>query len=248
MPDSIKLLCEIQNIDIEIERLEKEKLRHKKDLDGMEAGSNKIREEIEARRKELEVLRLGKKDREEKLRENREKIEKDQKRANELKTEKQFAALTKEVSNAQKASKLLDIEINAIAEKCEGIGNDIEEKEKTLAEKEERRSLMGEEFEKRKTGWESARKEEENKREAISKALDPRLLKRYETIKTRRGGVGVANVKNETCLGCYIQIPPQVFIQLRKGSKEIITCPHCHRILYFEDTSPALASASTVKD
>ena len=48
-------------------------------------------------------------------------------------------------------------------------------------------------------------------REKVIKDLNPSILKRYETIKSRRGGRGLAKVFNETCQECFIHIPPQVY-------------------------------------
>jgi len=236
---SVKLLCQIQNIDLEIDSIEKEKERYQKDLEGLSVGINSLSEQIEALKKELAVFKAEKSERDDKVRENKEKIEKDQKRLNEIKTEKQLAALTKEITNAQKANKLLDIEIGSLSEKEEAREKVLLEKDGSLNEKTEKSGALKEEFERRKAEWKAQREEKEKMRIDVSSKLPPHLLKKYETIRSRRAGIGIVNVKNETCRGCYIQIPPQVYIQLKKGSEEIITCPHCHRILYSEESPGA---------
>ena len=50
--------------------------------------------------------------------------------------------------------------------------------------------------------------------------------------------MGVVNVRQETCQGCFVHIPPQMFIEVQKN-KEIIRCPNCNRILYFEGEGKA---------
>jgi len=49
--------------------------------------------------------------------------------------------------------------------------------------------------------------------------------------------VGVVNVRHETCQGCFVHIPPQMFIEVQKNN-EIIRCPNCNRILYFGEGRP----------
>ena len=43
----------------------------------------------------------------------------------------------------------------------------------------------------------------------------------------------VAIVSNETCLGCRVGIPPQLYIEILKGEK-IVACGTCQRILIDE--------------
>ena len=44
----------------------------------------------------------------------------------------------------------------------------------------------------------------------------------------------MVGVKNGTCRGCNMNIPPQLYIVLQRGAT-IETCPSCHRIIYWED-------------
>ena len=58
--------------------------------------------EAERSKLELDALASGKAEKEDKLRENKERIEKDQKRLGDIKNDKQYKALTKEISDAEK--------------------------------------------------------------------------------------------------------------------------------------------------
>jgi predicted nucleic acid-binding Zn-ribbon protein len=69
------------------------------------------------------------------------------------------------------------------------------------------------------------------KRNEIVSRVDSTLLKQYEFLKERLRGVAVAKVKDATCLGCHMHIPPQLFNELHRGDR-IITCPSCLRILH----------------
>jgi predicted nucleic acid-binding Zn-ribbon protein len=50
------------------------------------------------------------------------------------------------------------------------------------------------------------------------------------------GGIAVTEVKGEVCQGCNMNIPPQLYVEI-KSNEEIIQCPQCHRILYYKSTS-----------
>ncbi len=79
-------------------------------------------------------------------------------------------------------------------------------------------------------GW----KKQMERREALSKQIEARLSKLYNTLKEKRRGVGVVNVRNETCQGCFLNIPPQMYNEVQKNNT-LIQCPNCNRILYWEE-------------
>jgi predicted nucleic acid-binding Zn-ribbon protein len=70
-------------------------------------------------------------------------------------------------------------------------------------------------------------------RDALAAVIKPEVLKRYGTIRMRRG-LAVVSVRNGTCQGCNMNIPPQLYNTLQRG-QTIETCPSCHRIIYWED-------------
>ena len=70
-------------------------------------------------------------------------------------------------------------------------------------------------------------------RDALTRDVRPEVLKRYSGIRIRRG-LAVVGVRNGTCQGCNMNIPPQLYNVLQRGSS-IETCPSCHRIIYWED-------------
>jgi predicted nucleic acid-binding Zn-ribbon protein len=70
-------------------------------------------------------------------------------------------------------------------------------------------------------------------RDALAAGIKPEMLKRYSTIRRRRG-LAVVSVRNGTCQGCNMNIPPQLYNTLQRG-QTIETCPSCHRIIYWED-------------
>jgi predicted nucleic acid-binding Zn-ribbon protein len=49
------------------------------------------------------------------------------------------------------------------------------------------------------------------------------------------GGIAVTEVKEEVCQGCNMNIPPQLYVEI-KSNEEIIQCPQCRRILYYKGT------------
>ncbi len=76
-------------------------------------------------------------------------------------------------------------------------------------------------------------------RSSVSERLDARLLEQYEKIGTRRRPV-VVRISQEICLGCRVNIPPQLYIEILR-CESLLTCSNCHRILIHErslDSAP----------
>ncbi len=71
----------------------------------------------------------------------------------------------------------------------------------------------------------------QDERTALAAGIKAVLLQEYERIFSRRGGVAVVALANETCQGCHMHLPPQMCLELQR-SPRLTFCPHCHRILF----------------
>ena len=76
---------------------------------------------------------------------------------------------------------------------------------------------------------EAQRADLDGQREALCASIEGSLLEQYDRI-ARKHGSAVARVRQETCQGCRVNIPPQLHIELLRG-ESLITCQRCKRIL-----------------
>lgn len=72
------------------------------------------------------------------------------------------------------------------------------------------------------------------KRDDVASRLDPKLYRRFSGIINKAGGKGIVPVTNSICGGCYMNIPPQMYIEVQRG-ENIYFCPQCHRMLYYKE-------------
>ncbi len=233
MPNTIILLREIQRIDLQIDALLKEEAQYRASLEGSGEELGGMAAGVEALEGEVSELSTQKKEKEEHVRQNKERIVKDQTRLGEIKNDKQYKAVNKEISNAEKSNKLLGMEIDALSDRLSEKENDLSEQQGRFTEKEARLTGMKADLAGKESLWSGTKEGLDAERSGIAKDIKPQVINRYERIKSRRGGIGIVNVADETCLGCYIQIPPQIYIHLLKNTSDLTECPHCHRILYF---------------
>ena len=64
--------------------------------------------------------------------------------------------------------------------------------------------------------------------------LEAPYLKRYTMLLNKRDGVAVVAINDNVCQGCYMALPPQQVIEVRKADK-LNLCPTCQRILYYKE-------------
>ena len=60
------------------------------------------------------------------------------------------------------------------------------------------------------------------------------MLQEYEKILHSRDGLAIVTIKDNSCGGCHMLVPPQV-INLIKMYEHIVTCEVCNRILYIKE-------------
>jgi uncharacterized protein len=78
----------------------------------------------------------------------------------------------------------------------------------------------------------------QGERAALTVGISAFLLQEYERICSRRGGVAVVALVNETCQGCHMHLPPQMCLELQRHPR-LTFCPHCQRILFVPiETNP----------
>lgn len=159
-----------------------------------------------------------------------EKVEKYKTQQLNVKSNKQYDALTKEIDAAEKKSSQLEKEMGTYEGKLEVSKQNLETVTKELEE-------ITQEFDERKKELRGVNKEHEkeelqfeHQREKTIARLDKSDIERYERIKNAKGGIAVVPIKRNACGGCFSRVPPQKMLEIRQNSR-LYTCEHCGRIL-----------------
>jgi len=157
-----------------------------------------------------------------------------------VRNNREFDYLTKEIEYQTLNIELADKRINEAARKTEALQNEIEKSREMLADREhvleEKKTELNEIVSETKQDEEKLR--EQAKR--LENKIEPRLLTAFKRIrKNTRNGLGVVYVQRNACGGCFNRIPAQRQMEI-KMRKKIIVCEYCGRILI----DPALAGVS----
>jgi predicted nucleic acid-binding Zn-ribbon protein len=151
---------------------------------------------------------------------------------NEVKTNKEYTSLLKEIEESQHMVDTLEETI--IAEML--AADDVEEQIKSALH---RHGQDEESLKKEKLILDEKMKETEAKFAALSKdreALLPRIpreqMKIYEAILQKKGGAALSPVTGDFCAMCHMRVRPQMLNEIRDKVK-VILCENCGRILYW---------------
>jgi len=69
------------------------------------------------------------------------------------------------------------------------------------------------------------------KRDQARAGVNEDLLRQYERVAKFRGS-GIAEVRDQKCMGCQVMLRPQTYNEVRGG--QIVVCESCQRVLYFD--------------
>jgi uncharacterized protein len=229
--DKLKALEELQQVDLDAGVVSAEAAEIPRRLAVLEAAVESARKAYEAERARLDDNEREKRGAEQVLMMERDKVKKWEGRLGEIRTPREYAALSREIDIARKTNETQSENLRTLAAQALELKKALDAAADALSEREMAAEAEQAELEKRAAAHAQRLAELEARRADAAGRVDPALLSRYENIKRRRAGIAVAAVVGRTCRGCNRQIPPQLFIVLQRA-ETIETCPNCNRIIY----------------
>lgn len=224
-------LLRLQKIDSkldEIEILKGELPMEVKDLEDELEGLNTRLANLEDEIKGIETFISEKKD---SIKEADALIKKYEKQQDNVKNNREYEAITKEIEMQTLEEKLNEKQIKEANEKIKEKAVVLENAKKTIKDKEANLKHKKTELEKIISDTDKEEKQFEKESKKAGEEVDPRLLTAYEKIrKTYRNGLAVVSIERDSCGGCFNVIPPQRQAEIRQR-KKIIVCEHCGRVL-----------------
>ncbi|MDY0360209.1 MAG: C4-type zinc ribbon domain-containing protein [Desulforegulaceae bacterium] len=168
---------------------------------------------------------------------NNQRIEKYEQHLKKLASPKDYRALQREVDETKKLNDEIQESLLNLLEEIEAFDLSIKEKEASLVQLKSLTDSQKQEVLKKAENETKEKEELTAKKNEISKNLDPKIKEIYYDTLKKSGGVAIVPVVNQVCNGCFLRIPPQILIEIKKAN-ELIYCPRCHRIVYLEEDRP----------
>lgn len=229
--EKLQHLYELQRIDTEIDKiktlrgelpLEVQDLED--ELAGLETRLENLKNEISEADKNVNTKK-------QEIAKSEELIKKYSEQLDNVRNNREYDALTKEVEFQK-----LEIELQQ---------KRIREAQKAKAEKEVNLEISTKQYDEKKADLQAknaelndiiaeTHKDEESlikKSELLATHIEERLQGAYKRIRSNaRNGLAVVTVDRDACGGCFNKIPPQRQLDIR-SRKKIIVCEYCGRIL-----------------
>lgn len=228
--EKLKAMYDLQNIDSKIDRLQVLKGELPLEVEDLEdeivASNNRIEKmtaEVEELSQDIVNYEVAKKN-------SDALIERYEKQLDNVKNNREFDALTKEVGMQKLEIQLSDKKLRISTEKADA-------KKGLLEEMTSKMSILSDMLESKKAELAEITKETDleedklrKKSERAMKKVDDYYLTAYNRIrKNYKNGLAVVSVDRDSCGGCHVSIPPQLQLDI-ENELSIIPCENCGRI------------------
>ena len=149
-----------------------------------------------------------------------------------VQNDQEYQAIMREIDIMNRQNLTREEELSALRE-------EMVKQEENLAGQEKDWAAAKQQMEEQKEGLENhlaqCKKDLEGlelQRKEVGNAIEAPILRRYEFIRDRLRHPVIVCADNGVCAGCNMMLPPQVFIELQRGSS-ILSCPSCQRLIFW---------------
>jgi predicted nucleic acid-binding Zn-ribbon protein len=227
----LEILIKLQAVDLELYQAERFHREHPEKVKKLDKRIEDEKGRVKQAQERLESLQKDKRQKEKDLEADMERVKKSEEKLAAVKTNKEYQSALKEIEAFKQMSSEKEDAILLAMEEIDTIQAELKHRERELQiklkEYEEAKNRLEEEDKK----YGAVGEEKHVLREELARELELSLQRQYQKIKEKRNGLAVVMVKDGTCSGCSMHIPPQVINEVLTN-EHIITCPSCNRIIY----------------
>ncbi len=242
----IEQLVALQQVDHEIFNIKKDLTRApqeieelEKEFTGLEERRSRVVEKLDHLREQEKRLALE-------IDEDVARIKKSKSKMLMVENSREYQAMSREMDNMERSNRNREEEKTVLMEELQRQNTIYDELDAAYTEAkaslDEKRSTL----DKRLAGLNKELDGLMARRDAAKKDIPTPVLSRYEFIRERLENPVIVPVEERICSGCNIAIPPQTYIELQK-CKQILSCPNCQRLIYWQvglnhEAAPAAAT------
>ncbi|WP_353687058.1 C4-type zinc ribbon domain-containing protein [Thermodesulfovibrio sp. 3462-1] len=233
MNGELDTLIKLQEIDFLILSLKQKLEIIPLEIKNFEKKMQEIDRQFENENKKVINLEKKRKEKEIEIEDINDKIKKLKEKTSQIKTNKEYQALLKEIELVQENLKkeeenllLILYDLDEAKKVLKEIKADIDARKREI---EDNKKQLEKEIDITAQQIEELKKE---RKELINK-LPSELYEEYIELMKKHKGLAVAQVKNSVCQGCFLHIPPQLYVEI-KLNQSIYHCPQCGRFLYYK--------------
>lgn len=243
MNEQLKKLIDLQKIDLKIdEHLQSLNLLPQE----IQTKRFQIQEclvHLEEEKKKLIDFQLKKKEKELEVGSCDEKISKNEKELNSIKSNDTYKMMLTEISNTKQSKADLEDIILTIMLEMDQVSAHLKTFEQETKQQQQQIQQEIKQIEDQIQKTKELQSSEENERASFILQVPSDLLMSYEYIRKKKSGSVLAEIRGDICMGCNTTLTQLVLLETKKG-KDLIICESCSRILYLTETLNPIAPAS----
>ena len=240
MKKKLDLLEELQGIDQTIAEKKTEQAALNAGIAELEQSLAAVQASLAEHHARMTEFRRERAELDAALHAEQENIRRSETNMKEIRTNKEFQAVGREITAARKQVNDLEEQQLQLDSRCEELQATIDACQTELATLADSAKNGSEEKLSVIATLQSTIDTASVKREAIVKELSSSLVRRYTQLRDQRRGQALAEARDGSCMGCNMQLPPQLYNMLFKGD-EMHFCPHCQRILVLKQEPATVA-------
>ncbi|MDR1679038.1 MAG: C4-type zinc ribbon domain-containing protein [Prevotellaceae bacterium] len=229
--EKLRALYDLQKVASEIDKIKTLRGELPLEVQDLEDDIAGLKTRIEKYESDITYLDSEVKTKQGEITEAKSLIEKYKEQQNNVRNNREFDALSKEIEYKGLEIELAEKRIREYAADSKNKREEADSAIELLSERKEDLKLKKAELNEIVS---ETKQEEEKLREhakEIETVIEPRLLAAFKRIrKNARNGLAVVYVQRDACGGCFNKIPAQRQLDIRQR-KKIIVCEYCGRIL-----------------
>lgn len=246
MLENLKVILDIQELDMKMMRLMRLKKERMKELKHIDSLRDDLQKQYTEKEVEISDLNRNILAQENKISEIKEKIKNLENKQSSVKKVDEFNALTQEMTSCEREKIATEQIASDLIDKRNLEEEILEKIKESLKESEESSKSLEAEIKSSIKTINIEGSQLKQQRDQLLPNADEEILRIYERLLKNKRDRVVVPIENRTCSGCHIALTAQHENLVRKGER-LVFCEHCSRIHYWIESEALEGTAAGVK-
>jgi len=235
MRSSLEALIRLQQLDARWEELAAEKEVQPRKLAQRGELISKLAGAIQRQKEQLHQLQLAIDQRDRSFKGAQAKISHLKAQLNQVKTNKEYAALLEQIKGEEMDSTRLEDQVLQAMDQLDKANDELARMQADLELQRAEYEKLSAQNRQLQIEFDEKMAQVARQRKTLAETIASEELSVYERVRQARGSRAIVSVVEGVCQGCNMPVTPQS-VNLLLADKGLIRCHHCQRILYLEPT------------
>lgn len=244
MKESLKVILEIQELDMKMIRLMRVKKERQKELSHLHSIINDFKRQVVSKEAEVQELKKHMRACETQIGEVVLRIERLETKQNAVKKVEEFNALSHEITAAEREKTAVEQQLSDLTDKVAQEEETLKQLRHSLQSTEENSRSLEQEIKESIDRINEEGRVLQQERDALKGKAQEEIFKIYERLLHNKKDRVLVPIEGRTCSGCHIVLTAQHENLVRRGER-LVFCEHCSRMHYWQEGEQVESEGST---